>query len=87
MKGMPAWRRISARLGAEVGVDAADGEVHLGEAPGGVVRLLAVDGDIAGSPKLIGLPANTTLRRVALEPVLRQRRQFQPAKLTFEVLS
>ncbi len=28
-------------------VDAADGEVHLGQPPGGVVRLLAVDGDVA----------------------------------------
>src|SRR3990167_7894867 len=28
-------------------VDATDGEVHLGEAPGGVVGLLAVDGDVA----------------------------------------
>jgi hypothetical protein len=28
-------------------VDAADGEVHLGQAPRGVVRLLAVDGDVA----------------------------------------
>jgi hypothetical protein len=28
-------------------LDAADGEVHLGQAPGGVVRLLAVDGDVA----------------------------------------
>jgi hypothetical protein len=28
-------------------VDAADGEVHLGEPPGGVVGLLAVDGDVA----------------------------------------
>jgi hypothetical protein len=28
-------------------VDAADGEVHLGEAPGGVVGLLAVDRDVA----------------------------------------
>lgn len=32
-------------LGAEVGINAADGEVHLGEAPGGEVGLLAVDGD------------------------------------------
>ena len=32
---------------AEVGVDAADGQVHLGQPPGGVVGLLAVDGDVA----------------------------------------
>ena len=31
----------------DLGVDAADGEVHLGQAPGGVVRLLAVDRDVA----------------------------------------
>ena len=32
---------------ADVGVDAAHGEVHLGQPPGGVVALLAVDGDVA----------------------------------------
>ena len=31
----------------DLGVDAADGEVHLGEAPGRVVGLLAVDADVA----------------------------------------
>ena len=31
----------------DLGVDAADREVHLGEPPGGVVRLLAVDRDVA----------------------------------------
>ena len=31
-------------LRAQVAVDAADGQVHLGQPPGGVVRLLAVDG-------------------------------------------
>jgi len=31
----------------DLGVDAADGEVHLGKAPSGVVGLLAVDGDVA----------------------------------------
>ena len=30
----------------DLAVDAADGQVHLGEAPGGVVRLLAVDRDV-----------------------------------------
>ena len=31
--------------------DASDGEIHLGEAPGGVVRFLTVDRDIGpGSP-------------------------------------
>ncbi len=34
-------------MGAEVGVDAADGQVHLGQLPGGGVGLLAVDGDVA----------------------------------------
>ena len=33
-------------LSAEVGVDASDGAVDLGESPGGVVGLLAVDGDV-----------------------------------------
>jgi hypothetical protein len=32
---------------ADLRIDAADGEVHLGEAPGGVVGFLAVDGDVA----------------------------------------
>ena len=32
---------------AEVGVDAADGEVHLRQPPGGVVGFLAVDADVA----------------------------------------
>src|ERR1019366_7300868 len=31
----------------DVGVDAANGQVHLGEPPGGVVALLTVDGDVA----------------------------------------
>ncbi len=31
-------------------VDAPDGEVHLGKPPGRVVRLLAVDGDVAKLP-------------------------------------
>ena len=30
----------------DLAVDAADGEVHLGQPPGGVVRLLAVDADV-----------------------------------------
>ena len=34
-------------LGGEVPSDSADGQVHLGEAPGRVVRLLAVDADVA----------------------------------------
>ena len=34
-------------LGAEVGLDAADGEVHHGQPPGGGVGLLAVDADVA----------------------------------------
>ena len=34
----------------DLGVDAADGEVHLGQAPGRVVRLLAVDADVADAP-------------------------------------
>ena len=34
-------------LGAEVGLDAAQGEVHHGQAAGGGVALLAVDADVA----------------------------------------
>jgi len=34
-------------VGAEVGVDATDGQVHFGQPPGGGIGLLAVDGDVA----------------------------------------
>ena len=37
-------------LGAEVGLDAADGEVHVRQAPGGGVGLLAEDGDVGRLP-------------------------------------
>ena len=40
-------------LFAEIGVDAADGEVHHGQAPGGGVALLAVDADVA-EPAAVG---------------------------------
>ena len=33
------------RLGAEVGADTPDRQVHLGQPPSGEIRLLAVDGD------------------------------------------
>src|SRR5690554_7487672 len=35
---------------ADIGVDASHGKVHLGQAPGGVVALLPVDGDVADAP-------------------------------------
>src|SRR5690554_567587 len=38
---------------ANIGVDAAHGEVHLGQAPGGVVALLAVDGDVADATAML----------------------------------
>ena len=37
----------------DVGVDAAHGEVHLAQPPGGVVRLLAIDGDVADAPAVL----------------------------------
>jgi hypothetical protein len=37
----------------DVGVDASDREVHLRKAPSGVVRLLAVDGDLADPAAVI----------------------------------
>ena len=40
-------------LFAEIGFDAADGEVHHGEAAGGGVALLAVDADVA-EPAAVG---------------------------------
>ena len=42
------------RAVAEVGLDAAEGEVHLGQLPGGVGELLAVDGDV-GALAAVGL--------------------------------
>ena len=41
---------VEERVGprwAQVGLDAADGEVHVGQLPGGRVGLLAEDGDVA----------------------------------------
>src|ERR1051325_1377974 len=40
-------------LGAEIGLDAADGEVHHGEAARGGVALLPVDADVA-EPAAVG---------------------------------
>ena len=47
------------------GVDATDGEVHLGQAPGGVVALLAIEGELAdaaamGFQKPLGLHEHAT---------------------------
>src|SRR5690625_1910510 len=38
---------------ADIGVDASHGKVHLGQAPGGVVALLAIDGDVADAPAML----------------------------------
>ena len=43
-----SWK-LSAHLRPEICLDAADGEVHLGEAPGGGVRLLAEDRDVVSA--------------------------------------
>ena len=43
-------------LGAEVGLDAAQGEVHDGEAAGVSVALLAVDADVAEARLVCGEP-------------------------------
>ena len=43
-------KRVGPRL-AQVGLDAADGEVHVGQLPGGRVGLLAEDGDVADAPR------------------------------------
>ena len=45
---------VEAVAVVNVGVDAADGQVHLGQPPRGVVRLLAVDADVA-QPAAVGL--------------------------------
>ena len=47
-------------LFAEIGFDAADGEVHHGEAPRGGVALLAVDADVA-EPAAVGFDEFFTL--------------------------
>ena len=39
----------------DLALDAADGEVHLGEPPRRVVRLLAVDGDVAARPAAVAV--------------------------------
>lgn len=41
-------------MGAVVGVNAADSQLHLGQPPGGVVQLLAGDGDVP-DPPAVGL--------------------------------
>ena len=45
--GVPVVAEAVGRFFAEVEVDAADGHVHGGQAPGGGVGFLAVDGDVA----------------------------------------
>src|SRR5664280_2665533 len=52
---------------AEVGLDATDGEVHLRQAPGGVVELLAVDGDVV-APPAVGLDEALGLHEHAARP-------------------
>ncbi|GIV04129.1 MAG: hypothetical protein KatS3mg015_2959 [Fimbriimonadales bacterium] len=37
----------------DVSLDAADGQVHLAQPPGGVVRLLAVNADVADAPAVL----------------------------------
>ena len=49
-------------LGDLAAVDAADGEVHARQAPGGVIRLLAVDRDVG-----LGLAAVAVPLRVRLD--------------------
>src|SRR5438477_3047420 len=45
--GWRSRRKVSSLLFAEIGFDAADGEVHHGEAARGGVALLTVDADVA----------------------------------------
>jgi len=47
-----------------LGIDAADGEVHLGQAPGGVIRFLAVNGDVP-EPAGVHLDEPLTLHKHA----------------------
>lgn len=44
-------KKMSGGLRAEVGLDRVDGQVHMGQPPGGGVGFLAVDGDVA-SPRV-----------------------------------
>src|ERR1035437_8452391 len=44
---------VEAVAPGDVGADAADGEVHVGQTPGGVVGLLAVDADVADSAAML----------------------------------
>jgi hypothetical protein len=54
-------------LRAEVGLDAADGEVHVRQPPGGRVGLLAEDGDVGLLPA-VGLDEALRLHEHAAEP-------------------
>ncbi len=40
----------------DLGVDATDGQVYLRQSPGGVVRLLAVNGDVGFGPAAVAVP-------------------------------
>ena len=59
---------------SEVGLDAADGEVHLRQAPGGGVGLLAVDADVA-DPPAVGLDEPLALDEHAAASRSRGRRR------------
>ena len=59
---------------ADVGVDAAHGEVHLAQPPGGVVALLPVDGDVA-EPAAVGSRRTSPTARTCRRSRSRGRRR------------
>ena len=73
-------------LRPQVAVNAADRQVHLRQPPGGVVRLLAVDADVAHAAAVLGdellrlheHAAGAAARIVDPAPVRRQHRHQQP---------
>ena len=46
---------VEAVTVGDLALDAPDGQVHLGETPGGVVGLLAVDGEVAPGPAAVAV--------------------------------
>src|SRR5262249_48957086 len=51
--GVEVTKEAIRGLGPEIGVDSPDGEIHAGQAPGGGVGLLAVDGEILSAAAVL----------------------------------
>ena len=51
---------VEAVAVGDLALDAADGQVHLGQSPGGVVGLLAVDGDVGPGLSAVAVAAGVS---------------------------